>query len=59
MSVTVNNSPLQDHTKPCLKVKLKFFHEHEVRAVDFLFSVAKVSERAGARLVSPTKNCNR
>ena len=34
-----------------------FFHECEAGAVDFfLFSVAKVSERAGARLISPPKN---
>ena len=52
MSVTVNNSPLQDHTKPCLQVELKFFHEHEVRDVDFLFSVAKVSERPGVQLAA-------
>ena len=41
----------------CLQVELKFFHQREVRAVDFLmFSAAKASEKAGASLASPAKN---
>ena len=41
----------------CLQVELKFFHQREVRAVDFfMFSAAKASEKEGTRLVSPAKN---